>query len=79
MKYPQASQELAQMDYDLRLLRGTTLNLILFSTVYIFYGFIAVFVALFFSALITGYAWFRRRNRICKRRYALYSAAIDQE
>ncbi|WP_148663899.1 hypothetical protein [Kushneria konosiri] len=76
LKYPEAYKELVASDFELRLLRSTSFNLILIGFSLLFeIGVSALMVVAFFGALFVGIAWYRRKNKANSRRASLYEKA----
>ena len=82
LNFPEAIQEFVRMDYELRLLRATSFNLLMFAVLSILP--IPIFkckLSLLVSALIgvlgfvIGLAWYRRKLRIHYRREEVYKKA----
>jgi len=76
LKFPEAYRELVQTDFELRLLRSTALNLLIFGGVAWYTGWPwAVVGGSLFAAIASWLAWYRRRQRIAIRKEALHEAA----
>ncbi len=76
LKFPETSKELMQSYFDLRLLRATAFNLLMYSFVSFYSGhpMSITFVAII-SSILVGLSWWRRRKRISKRKERLCAEA----
>ncbi len=76
LKYPDASKELTQSYYDLRLLRSTSFNLLLLAIVSFFINqFIVISIVSLSASLLVGLSWYRRKKRIKDRKERLCEMA----
>lgn len=76
LKFTDAYKELIIGDYDLRLLRATAFNLFMSGFVILFlFCSVKLGAVLLLSGLFVGVAWFRRRQKVLRRRISLYEKA----
>jgi len=80
LKFSDASKELTQSYYDLRLLRSTCFNLVIFSLVSTLIGLPVICSTItFVVSIIVGLSWFRRKKRVKSRKDRLCQMAAQLE
>ena len=76
LKYPDAYKELIASDFELRLLRSTSFNLLFVGiSLWVTFGYSILVGVIFIGCISVGAAWFRRKNKTKLRRDSLYTAA----
>ena len=80
LKFHEAYKELIASDFELRLLRSTSINMLVIGlSIWFSFSFSVLVLAILTSSFLAGIAWFRRKQKTEKRRDALYEAANKLE